>query len=130
MASTALGASTAGSVTFTSLVIEALTLVSNTTDSVALAVEVESTRMEAFVSTTVAADTVEALGLTPFCSSVIGDMVGFIEVEAFVSDSRKFALAEDEADLKFDLANLDLAADLMVGFAVIFEVDLDAALDA
>jgi hypothetical protein len=86
--------------------------------------------MEAFVSTTVAADTVEALGLTPFCSSVIGDMVGFIEVEAFVSDSRKFALAEDEADLKFDLANLDLAADLMVGFAVIFEVDLDAALDA
>ncbi len=55
-------------------------------------------------------------------------MVESIEVEALVTNSRKFALEEDEIDLKLDLPVLDLAADFVLGFAVGLEVELGVIL--
>lgn len=128
MASEVLGASAAGSVTFCSVVVEASALVSLAIDSVVPVFAAESTEVEAFESTTIASDVFEAFVSTVFWLSVIGDVVGSIEVEALVINSREFALEEEEVDLKFVLTDLDLAADFMVGLVVGLDADLSVIL--
>jgi hypothetical protein len=122
VASAVVGILVVRSVTFCSDAIEVLTLVSLASDAATFAVAVESTTIEAFVLTTIAS--------VAFRSSVLENAVEFIEVEVLVSNSREFALEEDEVDLKFELADLDLAADFVVGFPVGFKVDLGAILNS